>query len=312
MRGTVLVTGASGFIGRDLVRRLAADGWRVRAAARGVPDGIMAPGIEGCTLPDLKRIVWRPLLSGVTHVVHLAGIAHGTRAMSESTYMEINAVSVRSLAEAARSAGLKRVVFLSSIRAQTGPEHDGPVSERELARPIDAYGRSKLAAEEALASVLEGGATDWVSLRPVLVYGPGVKGNLRTLFNLARTRWPLPVGGFKGRRSIVSLDNLGSAIGFCLESEQTSRGRFLVADEDALKVGEMVAALRAGLGRNAGVLNVPQAPLRALMTLTGRASTASRLCGSLIADTSALRAAGWRPQGSAASGLADAIKADKV
>lgn len=308
MAGTVLVTGASGFIGPHLVRHLAGRGWQVRAAARGVPHGLMQPGIEVCTLPDLARIVWRPLLSGISHVVHLAGIAHADKELPEATYMEINAVSVRNLAEAARSAGVKRVVFLSSVRAQTGPASRMVINESQAAEPVDAYGRSKLAAEHALSEVLHGSATSWVTLRPVLVYGAGVKGNMKALFELAASPWPLPVGRLKARRSILSLGNLASAIHHSLESPMVANGTYLVADDGAVTVAEIVSALRHGLNRNPGTLPVPAFAVRTGLRLAGQRSAEQRLLSDLMVDTSAFKATGWQPVEDTRAALAAAIR----
>lgn len=295
MKEKVLVTGSTGFIGRDLVRRLAGAGFRVRAAGRGIAEGIAGAGIEACALPDLKKIEWRPLLSGVTHVVHLAGIAHSEAPVSEETYMQVNAHSVRSLAEAARSAGVKRVVLMSSVRAQTGPRARGLVREADEPLPTDAYGRSKLAAERALADVLQGGATDWVALRPVLVYGPEVKGNMRTLVRLADSGVPLPFGAFHNLRSLLSLANLASAVEHVLRTPECARSIFLVADPQPLSVAEMIAALRHGLGRPARLIPVPAAPIGLVARLLGKGAAWERIAGELIADTSSLRATGWRP-----------------
>lgn len=309
MPGTVLVTGATGFIGRDVVQRLAAAGWRVRAAARGVPEGLAGPGVECCTLPDLKQIVWRPLLSGVTHVVHLAGIAHAEAEIPEETYMQINAHSVRRLAEAARSAGVKRVVLMSSIRAQSGPAADHVVSERDEPVPTDAYGRSKLAAERALKEVLAGSATEWTALRPVLVYGPGVKGNMKKLIELARKPWPLPLASLSSKRSIVGVANVSHAIAHALVEPRCAGGVFLVADAEPLSVAEIVGELRRAMGRSPRLLPVPGAALAAAMRLAGRSSAWQRLSGELVADTRAFQATGWRPSATTSEGLAAALKA---
>jgi UDP-glucose 4-epimerase len=309
MKGKILVTGSTGFIGRDLVRRLAAGGFRVRAAGRGVAEGIAGPGVEACMLPDLKRIEWRPLLGGISHVVHLAGIAHADRPIPEETYMQINAHSVRSLAEAARAAGVKRVVLMSSVRAQAGPSARGMVRETDEPLPIDAYGRSKLAAERALEEVLTGTATDWVALRPVLVYGTGVKGNMRSLVKLADSPYPLPFAGFHNLRSLLSLANLASAVEHVLIAPQCARSIFLVADPQPVSIAEMIAAVRQGLGRPARLMPVPVRPMGWMARLAGQREAWERLAGELIVDTGRLRETGWRPVEQTKAALADMARA---
>ena len=178
----VLVTGASGFIGTALAPALAAQGWRVRAAARHPRSLPFQAGIESVQMPDLAGPAnWGPLLAGVTHVVHLAGIAHTGAALPEATYARVNAGATATLARAARASGVKRFVLMSSVRAQTGASAKGTISETTPPVPTDGYGRSKLAAEQAIAAELPGA---WTALRPVLVLGPGVKGNLAVGFAL--------------------------------------------------------------------------------------------------------------------------------
>lgn len=306
MKGMVLVTGAGGFIGRNLVHLLAREGWRVRAAARGVPEGLAGPGIECCALPDLKTIHWRPLLSGVTHVVHLAGLAHSHENIPEETYMEVNAHSVRRLAEAGRSAGVKRIVLMSSIRAQTGPVADHVICENDTPRPTDAYGRSKLAAERALADVLKDAVTQWTALRPVLVYGPGVKGNMKKLIELARSPWPLPFANLDNRRSIVSVANVSAATAHALAEPRCAGQIFLVADDAPVSVADIVRMLREAMGRPPRLLPIPKWPMGAAVKFAGKQATWSRLTGDLVADTRALRSTGWAPTQSTKDGLAGA------
>ncbi|CAN0412508.1 unnamed protein product, partial [Phaeothamnion confervicola] len=187
----VLVTGANGFIGRDLVARLAGNGWQVRAAARDPGTLRASSGVEPIPLGDLSQAFdWKPLMSGVTHVVHLAGIAHATTRIPDAVYDAVNADAAGRLAEAARLGGVERVVMMSSVRAQCGASAEGIVTERHAPAPADAYGRAKLAGERQLAARLEGSPTSWCVLRPVVVYGRGVKGNMATLVRLARTPWP--------------------------------------------------------------------------------------------------------------------------
>lgn len=300
---SILVTGASGFIGRDLVRRLVTAGHRVRAAARD-PSGLGGPAIEPVAMGDLAAgIDWSPLVAGVSHVVHLAGLAHSTATIPEPTYRRINAVATAELGAAARSAGVHRVILVSSVRAQTGPSAAYVLTERTPPVPTDAYGSSKLEAEQALATVLAEGTTDWVALRPVVLYGPGVKGNVRTLARLAGTGLPLPLGALTGRRSLLGLDNFAGAIGHVLTSEEVSRRTFLLADPEPLTVAALVAAMRRGRGRTPRLLWLPEEVLRLAAALAGQSAALERMTGDLVVDTTALQSTGWRPLETAAQGL---------
>lgn len=304
MKGLVLVTGASGFIGRDLVRRLSENGWRVRAASR-QPIVAGSAAIERVVLPDLGEDVdWQPLVAGVTHIVHLAGIAHATRTIPDTTYHAVNARAVGSLAQAAAAAGVARVVMMSSIRAQCGASADGVVGEARPASPVDAYGRSKLEGERLLGQALASADTRWSVLRPVLVYGPGVKGNMAALLRLARTPWPLPLGGLTARRSLLGLPNLASAVEHALTNPAAAGGTFLLADPGAMTVPQIVAAMRRGLGRSPRIFGVPMTPLRLAANALGRQSAWERIAGDLVVSTAHLEESGWQPAETAEHGIA--------
>lgn len=310
----VLVTGASGFIGQALVPFLADIGYAVRAAAR-VPSRIIAdgPGIEPVALPDLKSadVELDKLVANCDYVVHLAGIAHASREIPDRAYHAVNCEAVRALAKAAQRAGAKRFVYVSSVRAQSGPVADGVLDETREPRPTDAYGRAKLAGELALAEALRDGETDWVTLRPVLVYGPGVKGNMAALLKLAEQPLPLPLGALKGRRSILSVENLASAVAHCLTADAASRRVFLVADLAPMRVGEIVSAMRKGLKRSAGLFAVPSGPLALAAKIVGKGDAWARLDGDLVVSTDALRESGWQPVIGSMKALADMARAGR-
>jgi UDP-glucose 4-epimerase len=309
MTRTVLVTGATGFIGRHLVRHLARESWRVIALARQAAKHRWPEGVEPRELPDLNRPVdWSPLVAGASHIVHLAGLAHASSELPEQRYQAINVDATAAMAKAAREASIARVVLLSSVRAQSGPVAHSTLRAPDSPYPTDAYGRSKLAAERSVASALSGSGTEWVTLRPVLVYGPGVKGNMGTLVELARLPLPLPLARLTGRRSLLSVDNLTTAISHALVAPSCAREVFLVSDANPVTVPEIIAALRSGLGRSPGLFAVPPAALALLARLTGLREAWDRLAGDLVADSSKLAATGWRPPLSTYEALAAAAR----
>ena len=289
----VLVTGATGFVGRALVPALAKAKWQVRAAAR-VPSAIpLHSGVEPVRLPDLTQPAdWAALLADVSHIVHLAGIAHTGAAVPESTYARVNAEATAELARAANSAGVARFVLISSVRAQTGASATERLTESLPPQPTDAYGRSKLAAERAVAAGMPGA---WTALRPVLVLGPGVKGNLAALSKLARSPLPLPFGALNNQRSLLGLSNLISIIEFALSHDAARNGTFLAADPEPLTVAGLLTLMRAACSRPPDLFSVPPPLLRIGLQATGRGGLAQSLLGGLSADVAKLTRAGWRP-----------------
>jgi UDP-glucose 4-epimerase len=300
---TVLVTGASGFLGRHVVQALAEEGWRVKAAARDLASLQVAARVEAAPLPDLRAHVdWTPLLEGVSHIVHLAGIAHAPGTLSDETYFRINCQAVAELAEAVR--GRARIVFVSSVRAQAGLSSDNVITERDEPRPTDAYGRSKLEAERLIAK----SGADFTVLRPAVVYGRGVKGNIASLATLARTPMPLPFGGLHNRRSLLAIENLASAIELVLDAEGAKGETYLVADTEPISVGDMVAAMREGLGRSPHLVRVPERAVRRLMASFGKEAEWERLSGNFVIDAAKLRGVGWNPSIPSKEGLAKMMR----
>jgi UDP-glucose 4-epimerase len=294
----IALTGATGFIGRHLLRELPRRSYRVQVLLRRPSE--LPEGASGAIIGDLAAPQnMAAALRGVDAVVHSAGLAHAMSGHPEDDYRVLNTEATVGLARAAERAGVKRFVFLSSIRAQSGPVADTVLTEALPAQPTDPYGRSKLAAEEGLATL----SIDWVALRPVLVYGPGVKGNMAALLRIAQLPVPLPLGGLSARRSLLSVDNLAAAVDTVLRAPGRLRRPLIVADEQALTVAEMVAALRAGLGRRPGLVPVPAGLLGWAARAAGREEAFERLAGGLVASPAALLSLGWRPPVATPEGL---------
>ena len=299
MNSLVALTGATGFIGQYLLRELPKRGYRLRVLLRRPSTVPMAAA--SAVVGDLARPQnMAAALADVDAVIHSAGLAHAMSGVPEDDYRVLNTEATIALARAAQRAGAKRFVFLSSIRAQCGPTANEVLTEDRASAPTDAYGRSKLAAEEGLAQL----DLDWVALRPALVYGAGVKGNMAELLRWARTRYPLPFGALKARRSLLALDNLVVAVDTALKAPSPLRRPLIVADREPLTIPQMIAAIRSGLGRRPGLLPLPPSLLEMALRLTGRADTYQRLAGSLVADPSALMRLGWSPLVTTAEALA--------
>lgn len=298
-RPLIALTGSTGFIGQHLLRALTKRGYRLRVLLR--RPSVVPMECASAVVGDLARPQnMTAALADVDAVIHSAGLAHAMSGLPEDDYRLLNTEATIALARAAQRAGAKRFVFLSSIRAQSGATAQGVLTEELAPQPTDAYGRSKLAAEQGLAQL----ALDWVALRLVLVYGPGVKGNMAELLRFARAPYPLPLGALKGRRSLVSLDSLAAAVDTVLAAPGELRRPLIVADPEPLTIPEMIAAVRRGLGRRPGLIPVPAALLETALRAAGRMEIYERLAGSLVADPSALRKLGWAPPVATADALA--------
>ncbi|ODR97468.1 hypothetical protein AUC70_00070 [Methyloceanibacter stevinii] len=295
----ILVTGSTGFIGQSLVPALARQGYFVRAAARDPSRVAAGPNIEPVAMPDLSGPAdWSTALEDVSHVVHLAGIAHAPGTLSDGIYTRINTEAVAELAEQAKGK-IDRFVLMSSVRAQAGLSSPTIITEADEPTPTEIYGRTKLEAERRLAA--SGG--DYTVLRPAVVYGPNVKGNIASLATIAKTPMPLPFGGLDNRRSLLSIDNLIAATVHVLQTEQTRNETYLVADAEPISVAGMVAAMREGLGRPPQLVKMPHRAIRRLMKSFGREADWERVCGTFEIDPAKLMATGWKPEVESTEGI---------
>jgi UDP-glucose 4-epimerase len=292
------LTGATGFIGQHLLHELPKRGYRLRVLLRrptSLPIQCASAVIGNLAKPRNMSAA----LEGVDAVVHSAGFTHGMSGVPEHDYRLLNTEATINLARAARRAGAKRFVFLSSIRAQCGPTAEGVLTEADDPKPTDAYGRSKLAAERGLAEL----DLDWVSLRAALVYGPGVRGNIAQLMRLARSPFPLPLRSISARRSLLAVENLSAAIDAVLKPSAPLRRAFIAADVAALTVGEMIGSMRHGLGRPPNLFALPPVALELLLRSAGKQELYRRISCSLVADPSALIGLGWAPRRTTVDGL---------
>ena len=294
----VALTGATGFIGRYLLKELPKRGYRLRVLLR--RPAMLPEGCASAVIGDLARPYnMSEALAGVDAVIHTAGIASTMSGVPEDDYRLFNTEATVSFAKAAQRARVKRFVFLSSVRAQSGPTCEGVLTEDREPRPTCAYGRSKLAAEQGLAAT----DLDWVALRLALVYGPGVAGNMAKLVELARSPYPLPLAGLKSQHSLLGLDNLVAAVDTVLKAEGPLKRPLIVADTKPLTVGAMVAAMRQGLGRRPALFYMPKPLLRGALSAVGRSGPLEPLFGSLVADPSALIRLNWVPPVETTAGL---------
>ncbi len=306
MTKRVLITGASGFIGRALVTALAKQGHAVRAAARDPARIIAASDVERVAIPDLVgSLDWSPLLANVTHVVHLAGIAHAPGALPDDVYTQINTEAVGTLAQQAKGR-VERLVLMSSVRAQVGISAEHTITEADAPEPTDVYGRSKLEAERLLAA----SGVGYTVLRPAVVYGKGVKGNIAALATIAKTPMPLPFGGLHNERSLLALENLVSAVAHVLEAPLAEGETYLVADAKPISVADMVSAMREGLGKPPHLVKVPQGAVKRMMKSFGREADWERVSGRFVIDASKLMATGWQPSVETHAGIVRMMRAE--
>ncbi len=307
----ILVTGAGGFVGARLVSRLAAERHVVRAQVRA---GVAAGAADVVATGDLERYVtaaaWKPLLAEIDAVVHLAALTHAgglEDAAAWGRYETVNVAVTEALAAAARASGVGTFVMMSSVKVcgERSPRRDGgwlPLSARDVPRPEDNYGRSKWLAEQALAA--HAGEMRTTVLRPPLLYGPGMRGNLPRLFGAVARRRPLPFASIDNRRSLLGVDNLVDAVLHALNVSPPGVATYTLADVD-ISTPALVRAIARALNVPARLWPCPPAALRCAGRLTGRLPAIQRLTDSLVCEREAIAAGlGWRPLRDVAEGLA--------
>ena len=303
----LLVTGAGGFVGRPLCRELAHRGYRVRAAMR--TRGQLSADGETVTVGDVDAATkWADALKGVDTVMHLAARVHVMKDKSAdplTEYLKVNLYGTSNLAQQAASAGVKRLVYVSTVKVngeQTSEER--PYIESDVPDPQDPYAVSKLQAEEVLHSISVETGLEVVIVRPPLVYGPGVKGNFFSLLAAIDKGVPLPLAGANGLRSMVYVGNLVDALVACATQPAAAGQTYLVSDGEDVSTAMLVEKLSHALGRNSRSFYLPPGLLRAAAIVLRRTEQVDRLFGSLRVNDQKLRTElGWAPPYTMEQGL---------
>jgi UDP-glucose 4-epimerase len=305
----VLVTGASGFVGRHVAPTLAREGWSVRRAVRS-PDGMDDEVVIESIGPETD---WTAALEGVDAVVHLAArVHHKHEEHAVQLYRNVNIAGTLHLARCAATAGVRQFIFVSTVLVH-GRSNEGraPFSEDDILTPRGLYGMSKAAAEAGLRTLARDSDMKISVIRPPLVYGAGAKGNFALLTRAVNLGMPLPFGAIHNHRAFLAVQNLSSFIRRRLAHPDPASNFeiFLVADKEQVSTPEFIDRLAKAAGKSSRLFGMPPDLLGTLLSLMGRQDTHDSLIGSLELNLSKAIATGWQPQVSLDEGLRLALSA---
>jgi len=304
----VLVTGATGFVGRFLCERLLAMGLHVRGTliASESPSSLVAEVEPVVVEPLSMQTPWLHALTGVDTVIHLAARVHIMNDPSADPLVEfrtVNTAGSKQLASEACRAGVKRFVFVSSIKVN-GEEAINPYNEESPAQPKDAYAVSKYEAEQALLKIEAETCLEVVIVRPTLVYGPRVRANFLNMLKIVQLGIPLPFASIKNKRSLLYVGNLVDALALCATSSSAAGQTYLVSDGEDVSTPELIRRTAQVLGVPARLFPIPASFMYMAGKLTGKSNAMNRLVGSLAVDSSKIRQElGWKPPFTMEEGL---------
>jgi nucleoside-diphosphate-sugar epimerase len=296
----VLVTGATGFVGRPLCEQLIQNSFGVRGSVRITETPINLPvGVQAAEISSIGSATdWTTALTGIDIVIHLAARVHVMVDTSEDpleAYRQVNVAGTENLARQAVACNVKRLVFISTVKVH-GEETDLPYTELDILAPEDPYGVSKQEAEDVLRQVAAETGLEVVVIRTPLVYGPGVKANFLRLIETVQRGIPLPLACLRNSRSLIGLRNLVDAIITCATHPQSAGNSYLVSDGEDVSTPELVRRISTAFGRSSRLFPVPLPLMRLAGILTGKGTAVDRLAGSLTVDTTKIRRElGWQP-----------------
>lgn len=309
----ILVTGASGFIGSKLCQTLSLRGDIVIAVTR--KQVSLNKSITLINKALSKNTNWKSCLKDIDVVIHLAGRAHVMKDASENPYQayaNINIHATKHLAEQAALSGVKRFIFLSSVKVNGERNDKIAFNETDSPRPEDDYGKTKWEAEKALNQISKNTKMEVVIIRPPLVYGQGVKANFKSMIKLAQLNFPLPFGAIHNKRSLVFIENLVDFIILCTHHPRAANQTFLISDDNDVSTTQLIQHIQEASRKKGLLLPVPQSWLIFLFRLIGKSSLLDRLCGNLQVDiTKAKTLLNWKPPYSVKEGIAKTV-CDKV
>jgi nucleoside-diphosphate-sugar epimerase len=304
----ILVTGASGFVGCSLVPVLINARYNVFVCNRRKTNSPFSGKVKTYLVSEIgPNTNWTEALSGIDAVVHLAGRAHFSNndlIEDQAAYDSINAVGTEHLAKSAAQAGVKKFIFISTVKVMGEKSFDLPFTETQSPNPIDAYGKSKLAGEAALLRVSDEFDMGVVILRPPLLYGPGVKANMLRLLKLCQLSVPLPFAAVSNQRSLLYVGNLVDAIMVCLENAKANGQTYFVCDGNDISTSTLIQKISVSLNKPAYLFSVPNFLLRLVGRIIGKSLVVERLIENLqVSDKKIRTQLGWTPPFNMIQGL---------
>jgi nucleoside-diphosphate-sugar epimerase len=303
-----LVTGATGFVGRFLCTRLLSSGWQVRGTLLvSESPSVLISGVEPVVVEPLgSDTPWSHALEGIDTMIHLAARVHIMDDAATDPLLEfrkVNTEGTMQLAREAVKAGVKRMVFISTIKVN-GEESVTPYTGDSLAQPSDPYGVSKWEAEQGLRQIEAETGLEVVVVRPTLVYGPGVKANFLNMMKVVVKGFPLPFASIKNKRSLIYIGNFVDSLATCASHPDAAGKTFLVSDSDDVSTSELIRKTARALQVKARLFSVPLPVMRLAGKITGKSAAVDRLTGSLAVDTTKIQQdLGWKPPFAMAQGL---------
>ncbi|MFH2138251.1 MAG: SDR family oxidoreductase [Candidatus Omnitrophota bacterium] len=307
----ILITGANGFIGRNLCAFLKEKDYSVRAAVRSNVNDVF--GVEEYVqIGDINDSTdWKQALSGVDTVIHLAAHVHVMDNPDDGSleeFRKVNVLGTERLALLSANAGVKRFIFISSVKVN-GERKSAPYCEDDIADPQDAYGISKLEAENILKKIANETDLQIVILRIPMVYGPGVKANFKSLIKIAGSGIPLPFKGINNRRSLLYVGNLVDAISICVYHPKAMNEIFLLSDGQDVSTSDLIRIIACAMDKKVRLFFFPPVILKTLFTIMGKAQAWDKLAGSLFVDNRKIRnLLSWKLPFTLEEGLRETIK----